>query len=121
FYSYQRRNNIPIWNQIRLDSVAMDHYEANQLPAYGDGTWSTDGRYRIGTSNDRAYPVQLWDSQTGLVRRYCIPETGARLYENGFLWSSDDRYVALRAPLPKDEADEDVGQHLLILDIETGA
>lgn len=122
FYNYEYRNNrIPIWNQIYLDTVGADTYQANELPAYAGGAWSNDGRYRIGSTDNRAYPLQLWDSETGLVRRYCIPQTGARLYEGGFLWSPNHRYVALRAPLPEDEADEGVGQHLLILDIETGA
>ncbi|MCB9450181.1 MAG: hypothetical protein H6672_02010 [Anaerolineaceae bacterium] len=122
FYSYFRRNNrIPVWNQIRLESVSADSYAANELPSYTGGVWSLDGRYRIGAIDSRAYPLQLWDSQTGLVREYCIPETGARLYQGSFTWSTDGRYVALRAPLPKDESAEGVGQHLLVLDIETGA
>ena len=121
FYNYDTRSFAAVWNQIYLDSVSAAGYVANQLPAYGSGTWSINGRYRIGRTDNRAYPLQLWDSQTGLVRQYCLPETGARLYEGGFLWSNDHRYVALRAPLPEDEADEGVGQHLLILDIETGA
>lgn len=117
----------PNWYQLRLESVSLDSYEANQLPRYTDvelsasGIWSEDGRYRISRTENRAYPIAVWDSQSGLLRQYCIPETGTRLYEGLFLWSPDNRYVALRAPLPKDESDEGVGEHLLILDIETGA
>ncbi len=85
------------------------------------GTWSTDGRYRAfaGDSN-LAYPIGVWDSHTGKTRRYCLPETGARVYGGTFTWSPDSRYIALQTGLPKDESVEGVGQHTLILDVETG-
>jgi len=120
FYSYSTTSR-RIWNQIELDSVTTEGYVANELPVFSTGAWSLDGRYRIASTDNRAYPIQIWDSQTGLIRRYCIPETGTRFYDGGFLWSNDHRYVALRTPLPKDELEENVGAHLLILDIETGA
>jgi len=84
------------------------------------GTMSTDGRYFASSTSRRAQPIAIFDSQTGLTRTYCLPETGARLYNGGFEFSPDSRYVALRAFLPKDEDVEGVGQHLLILNIETG-
>jgi hypothetical protein len=84
------------------------------------GTWSNDGRYRVYASDDQAYPVVVWDSQTGQFRRYCIPETGARTYGGSFTWSPDNQYIALQTFLPKDESVEGVGQHTLILNIETG-
>ncbi len=84
------------------------------------GTWSNDGRYRAFSTNRRAQPVAVWDSQTGLARTYCIPQTGARLYEGKFTWSPDNHYLALQAPLPEDENEEGVGRHMLILNIETG-
>jgi hypothetical protein len=121
FYTFQQVNRQSVWNQIMLDTVSADGYQANRLSSFGEGIWSLRVRYRISATGNSAYPIQLWDSQQGIIRNYCIPETGARLYGGGFLWSPDHRYVALRAPLPKDEADEGVGQHLLVLDIETGA
>jgi WD40 repeat protein len=109
------------WYQITMETL-----EARRIPSqlYA-GRWSPNGRYTIVSNPEertqQAFPLVVWDTQTGLVRRYCVPETGARLYTGGFMWSPDSRYVALVAPLPKDEAQEGVGQHLLILDIETGA
>lgn len=84
------------------------------------GAMSTEGRYFARATDRRAQPIAIWDSETGLERTYCLPETGARLYNGSFEFSPDSRYVALRAPLPKDEDVEGVGQHLLILNIETG-
>jgi hypothetical protein len=84
------------------------------------GTWSNDGRYTVTALDNAAYPISVWDSQTGNIRNYCLPETGARLYEGMFTWSPDSQYIALQTFLPKDEADEGVGQHTLILMLETG-
>ncbi|HEX2909049.1 MAG TPA: hypothetical protein VHO69_19405 [Phototrophicaceae bacterium] len=86
----------------------------------GGGQWSNDGRYRAYRTASRAQPVGVWDSQTGFTRTYCLPETGARLYDGPFTWSPDNLYVAVQAPLPKDEAKAGVGQHTLILNVETG-
>jgi hypothetical protein len=55
-----------------------------------------------------------------LLRTYCLPETGALFYEGSFVWSPDSRYIALQTTLPRDESEEGVGQHTLILDTETG-
>jgi len=85
-----------------------------------DGTMSNEGRYFAYSTDRRAQPIAVWDSQTGLTRTYCLPETGARFYEGQYMWSPDSRYIALRAFLPKDEDTEGVGQHLMILNIETG-
>ena len=68
----------------------------------------------------RAQPISVFDSLTGQTRTYCLPETGARLYSGPFTWSPDNRYLALQAPLPRDEAQEGIGQHTMILNIETG-
>jgi WD40 repeat protein len=94
---------------------------ANQLLGMSQGgTWSNDGRYRVYATSSRAYPIGVWDSQTGVTRAYCLPETGARLYDGAFTWSPDSGYVALQAFLPKDESVEGVGQHTMILNLETG-
>ncbi|MCA9882500.1 MAG: hypothetical protein KC708_06000 [Anaerolineae bacterium] len=45
--------------------------------------------------------LQLWNSQTGELRRYCLPETGQRTFGGvPLLWSPDNRYVAFRVQLP---------------------
>jgi hypothetical protein len=85
-----------------------------------NGQWSNDGRYTAFSTGRRTQQVAVWDSQTGLTRTYCVPETGARAYGGGFWWSPDSRYLALQAPLPKDESKEGVGQHTLVLDIANG-
>ncbi len=95
--------------------------EHRRLNSWQGGIWSPDGRYRVRATEYETQPVAVWDSQTGLDRTYCIPETGARLYEGPFIWSPDSRYIALQTNLPKDELDEGVGRHVLILDVETGS
>ncbi len=90
------------------------------LPLNFGGTMSTEGRYFARSTDRRAQQIEIFDSQTGLTRTYCLPETGARLYQGGFEFSPDSKYVALLAPLPKDEDVEGIGQHVLILNIETG-
>lgn len=112
-------------------SFPVDHYPTYQvtfpettnqlLGAAQGGTWSNDGRYRIYATENPAFQIGLWDSQSGALRSYCLPETGARLYEGTFNWSPDSRYVALQAFLPKDESVEGVGQHTMILSLDTGA
>ncbi len=85
------------------------------------GTLSPNQRYRVfGRNLDRAQPIGVWDTLTGLQRSYCIPENGARLYEGSFAWSPDSRYIALQTTLPKDESQPGIGAHTLILDTETG-
>jgi WD40 repeat protein len=109
------------WYQLTMETLEFRRMPSRLYP----GTWSPNGRYSVfanpEASSQRAFPIIVWDTESGLQQRYCVPETGARLYTGGFMWSPDNRYVALLAPLPKDEAQEGVGQHLLILDIETGA
>lgn len=100
--------------------ISSDTGDNRKLGGYQGGKWSNEGRYTAFSTNRRTHPIGIWDSQTGLTRNYCLPETGARFYEGGFTWSPDSRYVALLAPLPKDETVEGVGQHVMVMDIETG-
>ncbi|NJL58119.1 hypothetical protein HC928_25645 [bacterium] len=116
FYAYpQPPDERTVWYQYTVADGT--HRLLDFLPG---GTWSTDGRYRAFSTGDHAQPVAVWDSATGLTRTYCLPETGARLYDGAFTWSPDSGYIALRAPLPADESIEGVGQHVMILNIETG-
>jgi hypothetical protein len=85
------------------------------------GTYSNDGRYVAFRRGSDTQPIGVYDTETGLVRTYCLPETGTRRYDGAFHWAPDGRYIALRTFLPEDENEEGVGQHILILDTETGA
>jgi len=78
------------------------------------GTWSPDGRYRVEVAflpgdevrarvaaGDLPPQFQIWDSHTGVMRRFCVPESG--LSNNGpldFTWSPDGRYLAFVMYLP---------------------
>jgi WD40 repeat protein len=106
-------------NMLDITTNEQSRVSGNGLQAYG-GTWSPEGRYIAYRTDRRAQPIAIWDSQTGLTRTYCIPETGARLYDGTFTWSPDSRYIALQAFLPRDETQLGVGQHVLILNVETG-
>jgi hypothetical protein len=79
---------------------------------YG-GTWSRDGRYRVRWDSEHynrqierlvsgkpPLKISVWDSETGLTRRYCLPQTGLVEYDSPFLWSPDNRYVLFRIQLP---------------------
>lgn len=75
------------------------------------GLWSRDARYRITwlspedgwidqlRRGELPYKVQVWDSATNTIRRYCIPETGASGLGSDMLWSPDSRYVVFTAHL----------------------
>ena len=114
YYHFPGRIN-PLNYQVAFPEVN------NRLlgPDHG-GTWSNDGRYRAFRTDSRAQPIGVWDSWTGASRTFCLPETGARQYQGPFTWSPDNHYIALQAPLPKDEAQEGIGQHTLILDVVNG-
>jgi len=117
FYAYPTPPGQPtIWYQFNVQTG-----EHLRLGNYVGGKWSTEGRYTAYSTGRRTQQVGVYDSQTGLIRTYCLPETGARTYDGSFYWSPDSRYLALQTYLPKDESQEGVGQHTLILDVETGA
>ncbi len=78
-----------------------------------DGMWSRDGRFRVQwtTLSDLEYreriekherlpKISVWDSVTGLTRRYCIPQSGLNNSGGAFLWSPDNRYLTFRMSLP---------------------
>ncbi|MBZ0283804.1 MAG: hypothetical protein K8L97_23910, partial [Anaerolineae bacterium] len=94
----------------RFDPATGKHEIMGDLP---EGLWSRDGRYRVRwtaldedeylrrVENHQLLPkISIWDSQTGLIRRYCIPETGTQPFGDAFLWSPDNRYIVFRIPLP---------------------
>ena len=96
---------------FRFHTATGQHEIMGDLP---DGQWSRDGRYRIRWTqldsdeyrqrieNHRLLPkISIWDSETGLTRRYCIPQSGINNDTSGsFLWSPDNRYITFHMTLP---------------------
>ncbi len=115
FYWFNTDSLQPVTYQISFSGL-----ENQVIGQTSSGVWSNDGRYRVYSTDSRSQPIAVWDSQTGATTRYCLPETGARLYGGPFTWSPDSQYIALQAPLPKDETTEGVGQHTMILNVATG-
>jgi hypothetical protein len=101
-----------------FDAQTRQHGIFGDSLPFQQGTWSRDGRYSISWFNlpqdeaqtrllagQRLPKINMWDSQTGTSRRYCIPETGQNTYDGTpFVWSPDNRYVAFTISLP-DEGD----------------
>ncbi|MBI1280696.1 MAG: hypothetical protein GC179_21410 [Anaerolineaceae bacterium] len=116
FYNFPDENNsMRSTYQVTFPSMT------NQFLGYTpSGNWSNDGRYIAYNTGSLSQPIAVWDSETGQIRTYCLPETGARGYGGSFIWSPDNQYIALQAPLPKDESKPGVGQHTLILNIANG-
>ncbi|MBN1967706.1 MAG: hypothetical protein JW910_23825, partial [Anaerolineae bacterium] len=128
-----------------FDAATRTHRVLGDLP---DGTWSRDGRYRAAwftlpyeersarieqlTATPLPLPVgpfteagtlemiRVWDSITGEVRRFCIPETPGRSDNRPLLWSPDNRYLVFRIELPGDGNFDTVRPRTLILDTQTG-
>jgi hypothetical protein len=104
------------------------------LGEYPGGQWSRDGRYRgdLFSLPQEEFEVRLeagqpipnftiWDSETGLIRRYCIPLETFMLTYAPWQWSPDSRYIVLPAgPLNRDEVAIDHFT-LVVLDTETGS
>ncbi len=97
--------------QYAYDTRTRQHY---QLPdRVPDGNWSPDQRYKLYwftepgdqqrtriQAGELPLKLELWDSQTGARRRYCLPETGVQTYSETLIWSPDSRYVAFTISLP---------------------
>lgn len=112
------------------DVANDEHRVLGDLPY---GFWSRTGRYRARwftpstdelaqrRENDLPIPkLTMWDSETGEIRQYCVPNTGERLIEAEIVWSYDDRYLAFRINMDGDTVDDFPRERALILDIETG-
>jgi len=95
-----------------FDARTREHRILGELPT---GLWSRDFRYVVDwfalsdeeevqkrlETRQRVPKISIWDSQTGLTRRYCIPETGLTSYFGTPLtWSPDNRYLAFTIQLP---------------------
>jgi hypothetical protein len=122
---------IPYHTDWYVYDVAMhEHRVLGELPR---GAWSRDGRWRVSnyTPSNEEYTARfeagqpipnlsIWDSVTGLMRRYCVPDVygmdGVGLY-----WSPDSRYLAFSTYLISDGNIEAPRPRTLMLDTETGS
>ncbi|MBZ0297822.1 MAG: hypothetical protein K8L99_35025, partial [Anaerolineae bacterium] len=79
---YYRVSTSPDW--LIYDVASGQHRVLGELP---DGQWSREGRYRVSdyylpseereAREEAGQPIpdlQIWDSETGLIRRYCLPD-----------------------------------------------
>jgi WD40 repeat protein len=105
---YYRYPNNRDW--FMFDTRTNQHSHLGSLPG---GVWSRDGRYRARWDSDFRFrqierlaagelppKITIWDSETGLIRRYCLPQTGLVEYDSPLLWSPDNRYLLFRIQLP---------------------
>lgn len=67
--------------------------------------------------------LQIWDSQTGLTRLYCVPGTATNRLEitSDFTWAPDGRYVAFQMLLPDRLGRETARPSWYVLDTQTGS
>jgi hypothetical protein len=112
------------------DPATREHHVLGNLPG---GVWSREGRYRgdfftlpdeeFQERKDAGLPIPnftIWDSDTGLIRRYCLPLETWQLTYAPWQWSPDSRYIAFPAgPLNQDEVAIDHFT-LLVMDTQTG-
>ncbi|MBK9123741.1 MAG: hypothetical protein IPM16_11570 [Chloroflexi bacterium] len=117
FYGIPLSNNNVEWFELSIASGRHVSLGTDIAP-YGD--WSPDGRLLALYTDYGDYPVATWDFETGTANFYCIPEDGDRGYSGGYWWSPDGEYLAIRMALPADEDIEGVGQHLLVIKLDTG-
>ncbi len=65
--------------------------------------------------------ITVWDSETGLIRRYCLPGTERENFSGPLHWSPDNRYLVFRIRLPADGNFPTVRSRTLVLELATGA
>ncbi len=112
-----------------FDPALREHRLLGNLP---NGQLSRDGRYWVSSFAlpfdaaqarlDAGQPVpglQIWDSATGLTRRYCFPGT-AGFGSTPLYWSPDNRYLAFRLELPQEAGGEVSRRRTYILDTASG-
>ena len=112
------------------DVTAHEHRILGELPR---GAWSRDGRVRVSSyyplADDAAARIEaglpvpnlsIWDSITGLTRRYCVPDVSS-MDGVGLYWSPDNRYLAFTTYLNSDRNGDVIRPRTLMLDTETGS
>jgi hypothetical protein len=112
------------------DAATREHRVLGDLPG---GQWSREGRYRgdlfslpqeeFEAREEAGLPMPnftIWDSETGLIRRYCIPLETWMLAYAPWQWSPDSHYIVLPVgPLNQGEVATDHFT-LAVLDTQTG-
>lgn len=112
FLYYRYPDQVDRW--YVFDAETRQHALLGESLPFQNGIWSRDGRYSVSwfslpsqEAKERLIAGQLlpkiniWDSETGQNRRYCLPETGQRTYDGtAFTWSPDNRYLAFIIDLP---------------------
>jgi hypothetical protein len=115
-----------------FDTATRQHYLFGE---FHSGEWSPDGRFLItefslffDEEEERReaglpiYRLSIWDRESGLTRRYCVPHFDIeRLPSRNFVWSPDNRYLVFRATLPQDQGFESAPVRTLIMDTYTGS
>ncbi|NDJ60063.1 MAG: WD40 repeat domain-containing protein [Chloroflexi bacterium] len=114
-----------------FDVEARAHRLLGDLPS---GEWSRDGRYRArwfslpseaiearAEMGLQSPSIAVWDSETGLTRRYCVPGTNPQVSGTTLLWSPDNRYLAFQHSLRADTGSEVARPRTFVLDRATGA
>jgi hypothetical protein len=125
---YYRYPDNPLWYAFLPESeqfVVM----GEELPS---GSYSRDARYRIDNYSfpseerqarrDAGIPIpnlQIWDSETGATRLYCVPHFQS--IQSSGDWSPDGRYWIFQGVLPDDDNYPDAPERTFVLDVQTGS
>jgi hypothetical protein len=115
-------------------SFNPDNREQRIFGELPNGTWSPDYRYLLNSyhletdeleeriENGQPVPnLQLWDSQTGATRLYCLPEFEREGLQSQPYWSPDNRYLAFQGTIPADREYPDAPFRTFVLDLQTGS
>ena len=99
-----------------------------------NGTWSHDATstvYEISLPTEERKElieaespvpnIEIWSSETGLRRQYCIPGFERSNLDTRFVWSPDNRTIAFQATVPADFDFVQPPRRTFILDMITGS
>lgn len=111
--------------------------ETETFIVYGDvpgGQWSHDARskaYEIFIDAEELEElleveqpvpnIEIWDSETGLRRQYCVPGFEEIRIQTQLFWSPDNRYIAFRTILSDERGLPDAPERTFILDTQSGS
>ncbi len=111
--------------------------ETETLSVYGDvpdGRWSRDAQSKVYAiflpreeredlieAGEPVPNIEIWDSETGLRRQYCVPDFELDDISATMYWSPDNRYLVFRATLPADREFSGNPVYTFLLDTETGS
>lgn len=115
FWSRYINNRTTYYYQMAAPDWTPQFLSVNIPP---NGYWSNDGEQILVEASGRDFAV--WTPRTGQLNRYCLPETDRYSSAYDWTWSPDGAYMAVQVDLPKDRNQEGVGDHTLIIELETG-